>query len=214
MTSSQMLTRVRTLLDEASAGLWSDNEIYSALTDGQKSIAEFLVSFYKKRGMLPKILLPLVTYLTGGLTVAGQPNVPLPSDFMYLVSLEYDPDNTGKKPCIILEDMERNKFLANNSYFSAVTPSDSFYIAYYDIDSSSNRILHCQPDNSGLGSYYLNYLKYPTDINASTDPILAEGSHEAIVQYAYIQLLLKDEKSREAYSEFNKFTAMLPNLIY
>jgi len=38
MTTANLLSRLRTLLDEASAGFWTDVECYAALSDGQKEI--------------------------------------------------------------------------------------------------------------------------------------------------------------------------------
>ncbi|RMG43484.1 MAG: hypothetical protein D6732_00040 [Methanobacteriota archaeon] len=212
MTSAEMLARVRTLLDEASAGLWSDSEIYSALSDGQRAIVQSVLAIYKvKKGDLPKVLAPLVTYAAGALTSAGNPNATLPSDFLYHLNVEYDPTGSSQKPCIVVDQKEEGRILRNNTYYSA-SNTDAFYLAYYDVDTSGNYIFHFDPTNSTTGAYAIRYIKTPTDIDGSTNPILPEIAHNAIVQYAFAELLAKDEKYTEANYEFRKFTQQLSQL--
>ena len=55
MTRTEMLARVRTLLDEVgTAGFWSDTEIYSALTDAQQETANYFLRILLNK-KLPKI---------------------------------------------------------------------------------------------------------------------------------------------------------------
>ena len=42
MTSAFLLARLRTLLDESSAGFWTDDECYRALADGQNEIVNIV----------------------------------------------------------------------------------------------------------------------------------------------------------------------------
>ena len=41
MTTAEMVTRVRSLLDEREAGFWSDAEVLDALNDGQDEVVNY-----------------------------------------------------------------------------------------------------------------------------------------------------------------------------
>ena len=44
MTQTEALARLRMIVDEASAGKWSDNELYDCIDAGQNSVIQFAIS--------------------------------------------------------------------------------------------------------------------------------------------------------------------------
>ena len=67
MTNANLLARLRTRLDEASASYWTDTEAYQALTDGQNALAALAVETYlamqeqtlKSKGTMVQVYSPL-----------------------------------------------------------------------------------------------------------------------------------------------------------
>lgn len=181
MTSTEMLARTRTLLDEASAGFFTDAEIYSALTDGQKQVATVLMTIYMKaQKRFPEVLRPLIqTPVTSSGT-----SISLPSDFWFDISLKFGSASNNKQTAYRKElkeipENEDNTYLNNEFYYYINSSTLTFGI-------------------SGTQYYTFTYLIKPTAISASVEPILQENSHSAIVFWATAQMLIKDAKVQES----------------
>jgi hypothetical protein len=179
MLNTEMLARVRTLLDEASAGFFTDAEIYSALTDGQKQVANFLLSKFQNYQKLPEPLRPL---LVNPVASSGT-SINVPADYWHDFSLKYG-SSVGAKQVAIKRELKDIAQVEDNSYLTDF---------YYTIDSDTINF-----GISGTQYYTLIYLKKPTAIDGSTQPILSESSHSAIVHWATAQMFIKDQKIPES----------------
>ena len=184
MTSAEMLARARTLLDESSASFWTDAEVYAALTDGQKQVANFLMSKVQNYQRLPEGLRPLITSLVSSETTYDYEA--LPSDFWYDIDLRYGVTAGAKYPAIRRE-LKDASFMIGNTYLS-----EDFY---YTINSEYINFEAQQGDDH---YYTLIYLAHPTDISALVEPILEGNTHSPIVHWAVSQMLLKDQRPLEA----------------
>lgn len=181
-----MLARVRTLVDESSAGFWTDTEIYSALTDGQKQVANFLLAKFQNYQRLPEPLRPLLVNPVASFGTS----ITVPADYWYDFSLKYGSASDNKQ---VAERREIKGIagIEDNSYLTDF---------YYTVDSDTINF-----GISGAQYYTLIYLKKPTAIDGSTQPILEESSHSAIVHWATSQMLLKDERPQEAQIYINLY---------
>lgn len=194
MTRTEMLARVRTLLDEASASFWTDAEIYSALTDGQQEAANYFYSMYEKLKQvnpligLPHTLEPLYT-LTTSTTINGLVNNP--SNYWHLILATYAYNGGTSYNCRIQPLSPALLYDLDNTYLVASTTSPTVY------QVSSTQFLFL-PTASGTANYALGYIVKPTAISSSVDPVLPVLAHTAIVHYATAQMLFKDQRPQEA----------------
>lgn len=192
MTSAQLLARCRTLLDESSAGFFTDAEIYSALTDGQKEVANVLVTENKQR--LPETLRPLVTTAsTSGASIT------LPATFWIDLTLKFG-STSGNKQTAYREEVKSLPDREDNSYLN-----NEFY---YYIDDSTLYF-----GKAGTQYYTFTYLVKPTTIDGSTEPILEASSHNAIVFWATAQMLFKDQRPQEAQTLMKSYKDELQTLV-
>jgi len=186
MTSTEMLARLRTRLDESSAGFWSDSECYSALTDGQIEVLKFYA------GKNSPVVRPLVTIYTktgiSGTTTA------LPSDYLEIYSLKAHAKGFIEKPCL---RREGNRYKdEDNPYLSS--EEDEVYYAVI----GSNVVFETTFSN---GSITMDYIAKPSDINAATEPTIDSTAHNAVVLYAHAFLLSKAKlPSGDAYKLFRE----------
>ncbi len=211
MTSATMLAKVRTLLDEASAGLWSDSEIYEALTEGQLAVAQYLLNLFKKTREFKPGLRGLLKEQQGatnsGYISYGDATADIP-DFWDFFSLRIDNDSSGTEyEARILTRDEYFQDYESGGYWQATKGSPIAYV-YVSSTTPLNRIIFL-PSPATTATYTLEYFKKPTDISSSIEPILGEETHPAIVQYAFADVLRKDELITQSQAEFNKFYEML-----
>lgn len=213
MTRTEMLARARTLLDEATASYWTDTEIYSALADGQQTVANYFLAMYKanliidRSAKLPQPLEPLVisasaTTLTSGVTK--------PADYWHVISAKYA--YTGGLagtfyPCVIEKINPTTDFNLANGY---LTPSATDPRMYEDYSAALQ--FWFLPTPSGTAAYLLRYLKVPTAISSSVDPTLPVQTHNAIVFYAVSQMLTKDQRPQESQLMMQNFTNELQGI--
>lgn len=199
-----MLTLVRSLLDESSAGFYTDTEIYSALRDGQKEVINMALSIYQtKRSIdpkvdLPQVLVPLITIVVNlAFGTTGTTTVALPADFLYDLHVEYDDNSNAPIPAFRRGESPTKYFDRNNTY---LVSTQAQY--FYHIDGTN---LNFETAVSGVGAYRLTYLKKPPDIYTTVEPLIPDFAHAAVVKYAFAFLLMKDEKIAEGQSLFNEF---------
>jgi hypothetical protein len=213
MTSTEMLARVRSLLDEASASFWSDSEIYSALTDGQQSIANYFYNLYILRSSekqdvpIPKVLEKLYTASSG---TTATSNVAKPSGYWHLISAKYAYDDTIKYNCRIEKISSATFSNLDNTYLSATNTSP---VIYEDYSASSVDFYFSPPPNVTAG-YKIYYLKFPSAISGSSEPSLDVLVHDAIVDYAMFKLLMKDQRPNEAQVYLQKYLNELQTIGY
>jgi len=189
--------KVRTSLDESVEGFWTDAEIYKALNDGQKEIANLILTMYKQRSKitnnekLPEVLRALLATTT---TQTGTQN--LPADYWTYLNLYITTTNI---PIYVRGDgVDRHQRL--NTYL--VSSSTQPYVSI-----SGTQVVH----ETGSLAWMMDYLKVITDMSDSVDPVLPEMAYNAIVSYAIAFLLNKDENPR-ASQEFQTFFTLTQTL--
>lgn len=201
MTSTSMLSAVRTLLNEASASYWTDAEIYVWLSSGQKEVLQGIIAMYMERKgkdpYVPSIIAKQITELnidTSSKTVAD-----FPADFTYFIGAKYTPDGVDveKAPLRVMPKTAENQIKMANTY---LLPTNEQPIGYITGNS-----VELYPAPTTTSSLDLSYVKDTTDISASTQPVLQPFTHNAIVRFAFAQALLKDERDSDSDKELNKF---------
>ncbi len=192
-----LVARVRTYLDEASAGFWTQDEIYKALTDGQREVITFVLAVYKQKlsvnpdEKLPEVLRNCFT------TTTGIGSAALPAGFLFPLSVY-----TATVPVYTRPDGMQRGASKLNTYLasSAAQPFCSFSATQIVFETSV--------------SWTMEYLQTPTsDIDATHDPSLGAISYNAIVEYAAAFLLNKDENPR-AQQHLSKFFNEMQNLSF
>lgn len=204
MTSALMLSRLRTLLDEASASFWTDDECYRALSDGQREVVNIVFN----NNPNSQLLKALLKTATGSDTTTS--NITLPSDFKEFVTVTYSSTTTADQyPCrIIAYDKE---FLDNeyNSYLSATIQTPVVYLRPFS--TATGRKIFFSPSSAHC-DYTIIYLTQPTEIDGSTNPIVPADMQEAIILYAFSFLLRKDMRPAEADGAYKLFLEMAGKL--
>lgn len=196
MTSAEMLARVRTDLDEVVASFWSDNEVYRALADGQREIATHIFTIWKQKirvnpdEPLPEVLRSLIS------TDSGTTTKSLPSDFMSYLTVY---SATNAVPIYVRENWRQTGWMKGNTYSTSTSAQPFCYF-------NATQIVFETAVN-----WTMEYLKLPTDISGATQPALPITAHNAIIQYAFATLLLKDSNPT-AGQELQKFFLLLQNL--
>ena len=207
MTYTEMLARVRTLLDEASASFWTDTEVYAALTDGQQEVANYFLNIYKIKSsqnlnaLLPQ---PLESLVKSEIDTTATSGITKPSDYWHLISAKYAYTGglTGTYyNCRIERVSATRDFNLQNTYLTASNTYPTVYEAY----SGSDLMLFFSPLPSGTAAYNITYVSTPTAINGSTSPILPVQTHSAIVHWGVAQMLFKDQRPQEAQLHLQNF---------
>ena len=207
--SKALLAEVRTFIDENTAAFYEDSEIYSALTNAQTEYATLILAQYKERVKinnneeLPEVLRGLISTKAG--TIAAPLfSFTLPTDFFYDISVTYNHQSTGSlKPCRRRAYDRNLPFKQANSYLLADTTKEYFYLL------GTSALAFETAVSSGTGGYSMNYLIKPTDIDASTDPVLPAFTFPAFLQYAFGDIINKDGRTQESLAYYQKFLSMV-----
>lgn len=189
-----LAAKVRTSLDEASAGFWTDTEIYNALADGQREIVNIISTIYKTKSALngseklPEVLRAIMATTT---SQTGTQN--LPADYWTWLVIY-----TGTTPVYVRPD-GLDKTLKFNTYMasSAAQPYCSITSTQVVFETSV--------------TWFMDYLKTMTDMSGSVDPVVPSMAYNVLVEYAIAFLLNKDENPR-AQNHFNNFITLVQQL--
>lgn len=206
MLSTDMLARVRTLIDEASASYWQDGEIYSALSDGQTEAVNFLYGIYEAKKkvddsiMLPDVLSPLTKSLSNSITSSY--TVAVPTDLFKLIAIEITNGANPKVAALRRDFTEKTIFYQYNSLMNGTNDITYFSNAanYY-----FNQLLN--------GSYNIYYLENPPTIASGVNPIVGSAVHDAICLFAFSAVLKKDQRVEESTQNFNQFLLLLTKIM-
>lgn len=206
-----MLTKVRTLLDEDSAGFWTDDQIYNALTDGQKEVINILLKVYRAKkaigGSLSEPLRSLISTKAVDPIAAGE-GISIPSDYLDVIEIWYD-STGGTESIVYVVDGQSKKtnFLENNHYMQG-----DKVVAFlgYNKDKDQKEFSF-STISTGNAKGTLVYLAMPTDIASEQNATLPGQTHKTIVQYAYADILRRDEDPR-ASNEYQQFLQMVSQL--
>jgi hypothetical protein len=202
MTSAFLLTRLRTLLDESSAGFWTDDECYRALSDGQNEV----VNITLQRNPSNQILKTLWKTKSG----TGVTNQAITiSDFKELLNAKLAVTTTQDlKPCKVVEYNELFLHNKDNSYLNPIVASP---VVYVSATTSLGRLVYFEP-SSASSDYTILYITQPTELSGTTQPLLPLEAQEAMIVYAFSFLLRKDLRQAEADSAYKLFLDMVGKL--
>jgi hypothetical protein len=203
MTSANLLSRLRTLLDESSAGFWTDNECYAALSDGQNEIVNILFQRDPYNQAL-KTLWKEVS-ITGG----SNQTISIPSDFKEIINAEIA-ITTGetKKACKKINYDDLHLQNSENSYLKPIIASPVIYVKS---TTSLGRKIYFEP-SSASSDYTIVYLTQPIGITNIAQPTLPLETQESMIVYAFSFLLRKDLRQAEADSAYKLFLDMVGKL--
>lgn len=195
--SKALKAKVRTSVDEASAGFWTDTEIYTALSDGQREIVNMILSMYRQRSAINENeKLPEVLRSVLATTNSATGTQTLPADYLTYLALYVNSTNV---PIFVRSDgVDRHQRV--NTYLTS--SSSQPYVSI-----TATQVVH----ETGSLAWQMDYIKTPTDLSDSADPSLPPLAYQAIVSYAIAFLLNKDENPR-ATQEFQTFFALTQNL--
>ena len=216
MTTSDLLARLRTMLDEASAGFWTDTEAYSAFTDGQLQLCELAVGMLKARRAesiyvdIPFILKSLLTIESSVGLPSATSSITLTGQAMELISFTYRKDNTALSivPCFIRKSNYADAFLQGNPFATANGTTE-----YYVLFTPPSTITLETPVSGDYGSFAATYIKRPANITASVDPILPDEASQAVLQFAFARMMAKDGRDAEAQGAMKAFADLSQPLI-
>lgn len=207
MTSANMLTRLRTLLDEASASFYADTELYSALADGQRQITAIALSLFDRNpSKVPEIIRPLIKTASGTLAAAVS-TISLPADYLRYITGKYIHNATSGGRPVFLRAIDGQLIHKQNNAFQVADTGEEYYIT---IDTAIN--LETATVSPG-GYYSITYFSTPADIASGANPTLSDSSHNAIIQYALYFILRKDQKEAESASALNVFQAQIQEIM-
>ena len=208
MLNTEMLTKLRAFLDEATEDFYiDDDDLYGALTDAQLELAKDVANVWdtqKRKLMLPipLVIRDLLDTATG--TIASGANSFNLTDIILLVSLKWNPNGavTAGKNCTFvgsagaINKLLENRFLTGGYYFWA--ESGLVYVNPVSADNTA--------------SYSFVYLDTPTDISSSVQPVIQEVGHDAVVERA-CWIILKDRESEQAQAHLQMYGNLLQGLV-
>lgn len=203
MIQSEALSRVRNILNETTAGFWTDAQLYQYLDSGMNIAIQHTLGVLEAKKKENKysgsiVLQPLHTLDSSNTTVAGTQEYSLPSDFLITDFCDYTPDDrvNGVLPCVLI-DYAKMRFENTNTYlvYTANNP------AYYIRDSKIGFFPIPVTGGAGANRYNHYYYKKPTTITSGTAsseiPIKLE-SHEAVIYFAVHLACLQDFRPEDS----------------
>ena len=213
MVSTVMLAAMRTILDESSAGFWTDAECYAALADGQNEVIKELSSVYRARYKIDnstEMSYELASLINDESSTTTTGQVSVPTGFLWLIGAHYDHDGAiALVPCIVVSSDRGFPQNENNTFLQATTAEPHVYLATVSDTLKVNFI----PAPSGTASYTFTFIKTPTDIASGQNAVLPVSTHSAIVNYGTSRMLEKDQRSQESQMIYNKYLQELKTLL-
>jgi hypothetical protein len=180
MDFTAMQARVRMLIDETTAGFWTDAQIKAEINDAQLVLARDTEE--------------MITYHDID-SVDGENRISLPSDYLKMKFVEYE-QTAGEEDFVKLQYLTQKQFF---QYTEGATQTEGvpqvYKISLGAVDPQAHYpgeiFLYPTPDTSGL-TVRLHFYQIPTELSASDDVSeLPELAHKAVVYRAAADLLLK-----------------------
>lgn len=208
MTSANLLARLRTLLDEASASFWTDAEAYAALADGQNAVIALSLGVYRAKRMatlnqdvaLSKVLQSI--FATQTATVAsGASTASLTGTVFELVYVTYNHSAASpQRPCRLRNYSPSSEWKAANSFLVATPASGEYYIRF---NNPALKFETASTDNAA--TWVAGALTQPTDIASGQNPVIPDTCMPAVLQFAFARMLSKDQRLQESSDAFGRF---------
>lgn len=206
MIQSEAYLRLRVLLNETTAGFWTEPQLYQLLDSAQMLVAEMLLhrqtAMRKTEDRLYRIqaLEPLLNDTTGNVTIGSDYiEYSLPTGFWELDYAEYSSTNGTLYLCVRVSGLYEGIRRYYNSFASATDTTPLVYIR------GSKVGFFPQPSASGTNKYRIVWYKRPTLIsagNSGQEISLLETTHDSIILAAQSLALLKDDRTQDAQSIF------------
>ena len=209
MTEVEMLAKARMMLDEASAGFWTDVQIYEELSEGQNEVVKEALNRMWQSVEVPFVLSNQIKEFVTS-TNANAYYV-LQSDELWTISIDYAQEGGTEYPCR-LSGVNRNIDFSHLNTFTAGTTTDP--VAEFKTIGATVG-WYFIPATAGNYDATTKYIKEPADIASSVFPELSSTAHTSIVQFAFATLLSKDEdastkaRSKEELQVFYKMVETL-----
>lgn len=215
MIQSEALSRLRSLLNESTAGFYTDAELYQYLDSGMNIAIQLYLSKMEQARLEDKYkgsiaLQPLHTLNATNTTVTTIQEYSLPADFLITDYCEYGVDGTvlTRYPAVLI-DYSTFKFLNQNSFQGFSTTNPGYYIR-------GDKLGFTELITSGSANGFMHYYyKKPTAItsgSASSEIPIKLETHEGIILLAFHLALVKDNKPNEAQAEYAKAMDILNKL--
>lgn len=183
MTSTELIAKMRSALDEPTSAFYTDTELYNYLTNAQRAVYSYLLSLYREgkrslHGNLSKLM--SIDERSETEPVAS---ITLPADFWSPLAVYYmTVGGTVKREAKIVGGALQS-YKLTNSYLD-------------DSESLSVRFLPTTYVFSANVSYRgLEYLKQPTAITSLANPILNDDATDAVLNHALSNAFAKDAKT-------------------
>lgn len=209
MTNTEMLFKLRAMLDEASAELYVDaTDLYGALSDAQLELCNVIaLSWYEenqvKLAAIPRAIQPLITTKAG--TIATPSHSFILIDIIRPISIQWNPESStiaDGKYCVFTSSDGAFLKLLENSLLSGG------HYSWWD----GALVFVNPPSNHANAGYSLEYIKVPVDISSSVQPITNEVAHDAIVERA-CWIILKDRENEQANIHLRMYGTLLQGLM-
>lgn len=216
MTSANLLARLRTLLDEASASFWTDTEAYAALADGQNAVIALSLGVYraKKQSLLnqdvplSQVLQSLFATQTATVN-SGASSASLTGTVLELVYVTYNHSAaTPQRPCRVRYHSPSSEWKAANSYLVATPASGEYYIRW-----KNPTITFETASTDNAAAYVAGVLSQPTDIGAAQNPTIPDNCMPAVLQFAFARMLSKDQRVQESRDAFERFLKLAQGVL-
>lgn len=215
MIISESLARLRILLNESTAGFYTDTQLYQLLDSGQNLVVDFCLA--KSQSLRNndmsneiKVFEPLSLLDTSNTTVTGTREYSLQTDYLVTQYCSYQVDDrSGSKYPAKQTTFHEALWKESNTYATANDRYPAYYIRAGKIGFSPNCV------HGGPSMYEHYYYKKPTTIvsgNASSEITLRVDAHEAIIFFAYSLAMTMDEQHNEANLYFEKAIQIINNI--
>ena len=195
MTSTEMLSRLRGLLDEATAGFWTDAQLYQYLDSAQNEIISKLLDKQKKLRLAMgqdyeiETLKPLIKLSTTNISATSNAITISISDLIEIYRVEIYNSTANLILPLTYIGMEQLKKKNYNTYtahsYDSSTTTGNVYCAYYQgtvLTSFTNGSFPYNVSGSGgtkIDRMNVYYYSQPTAVSAGQNYTLPTNTHEA-----------------------------------
>jgi len=228
MTSTEMLSRLRGLLDEASAGFWTDAQLYQYLDSAQNTIISKLLDKQKQLRLAKgedyevETLKPLIKLSTTNISATSNAITISITDLLEIYRVEiYNSTANLILPLtyIGIEELKKRNY---NSYtghsYDSSTTTGQVYCAYYQgtiLTSFTNGSFPYNVSGSGgtkIDRMNVYYYAQPTAVSSGQNYTLLGNTHEAGILLAAALASYQNGRNQEGALFSQQAETLIQNL--
>jgi len=210
--SDALLVRVRGILDEPTAGFWTDAVLFSYMTHAQNMIIDqrslkYIQAYSQNKFIDDPILSPVLTTASIAWdTGANSITLPAGCRYVFYAELFKSSDLTVSPVPITRVGYDELQWRKGNAYIghSFDNGTGKGQVFYYIGDK-----LYTSFTTGSHSTYHdkitIVYIKNPSDITTSVDPTLNADCYDAIIEYTCYLALIQDKKHQEASVHLQNF---------